>query len=310
MPPVLLLTIPFFAVCALGYIAARCGMLGDGAVRSLNIFAFYFAMPAMVAGALARQDIASVIDLRFLAGWLLAGFAAFAIGMVAGRVLTYGSLGQMTMMGQGSSVGNIGFLALPLLFLAIGENVAAGPMAMALIGDLVFLIPFALALLEADRGDGSIAGAIGRAAKGILVNPFIVAIAIGLTLSLTGIGLPPVLDRFSDFLGGAAGPAGLFALGASLAGRRLSGDMAGIGAIVFLKLVAHPLLVWLLLGVVLGIDVHLTAITVVIAAMPVASNVFVIAEQYGILVRRASAAVFGSTVLAVATVALALRLVV
>ncbi|MEO1198383.1 MAG: AEC family transporter [Pseudomonadota bacterium] len=307
-------TLPVFLVIGLGVVAVRSGLLAEDAVRPLNVFVFYFAMPALIAGALARQDVAAVLDLRLIAGWLVCGVAVFGLGMLAAALFGARNLSAMALMGQGSAVGNIGFLALPLTFTVFGTG-AAGPITIALIVDLVILIPLSIALLEIDRaGNGSEHGqrgrfaVVGRIARGVFLNPFILSIALGLTLSASGFGLPGSVERFADFLGAAAGPAALFALGVSLAGRRIEGDTLAIGAMSVLKLFVHPALIYLTLAYGFGIASSTAAIFAVIAAMPVAGNVFVIASQYGVFVRRASASVLVSTLVSVVTVSLALSL--
>ena len=158
MTDVLLITLPFFAVCGLGYLAARSGMLGQDAVSSLNIFAFYFAMPALIGGALARQDIVRIVDARLFAAWLVTGLVIFALGYIAIRFARAGATAaERAISGQASCVGNIGFLGLPLGIAAFGDGVL-GPMVVALLIDLVVLIPLSLGLLESAKSGGGASG--------------------------------------------------------------------------------------------------------------------------------------------------------
>lgn len=304
MELILTLTLPFFAVVGLGYLAGRRGLIPEAGVGHINVFVFYFTMPALVIRALAQQPLSVLLDRDFLIAWLLAGLAIFVLGALIARLLFAGRLGDMAIFGQASSVGNLGFLALPLLLAAFGER-AAGPVAAALVIDLVILLPLSIALLEAARGSGSPLSVARQALVGAVANPFLISIAVGVLLSATEIGLPGPLDRFAAFLGGAAGPAALFSLGLSLAGRRVEGAIGGIAVMTALKLFAHPMLVWLALTA-LELPPATVAIGTVVAAMPVAGNVFVIAQQYGVAPRRSSAAILVSTVVAVVTVALAL----
>ncbi len=305
-------TVPVFLVIGLGALAARSGLLGDDAVRPLNVFVFYFAMPVLIGGALARQDIASILDPALLAGWLVAGLFVFCLGGLAALALGNRGLGAIAIMGQGAAVGNIGFLALPLVFAVFGEA-AAGPLAVALIVDLVVIIPLSIALLEIAGGSTkrdvtsprerrAAHVIVRRVVTGVVVNPFILSIAVGIALSASGIGLPGAVAHFADFLGAAAGPVALFALGISLAGRRIEGEKSAIAAMTLLKLAVHPLLVWFVLTGPFDVDPVTAGMFAVIAAMPVAGNVFVIASQYGVLVRRSSAAILVSTLVSVATV--------
>ena len=97
MTTILNLTIPFFAVIALGIMAVRLGMIDGSASRIINVFVFNFTMPALVISGLARQDIKELIDIPFLAGWFLAAVTVFAIGMIFSRVFFNGRLKEMAL---------------------------------------------------------------------------------------------------------------------------------------------------------------------------------------------------------------------
>ncbi|MEL6288134.1 MAG: AEC family transporter [Pseudomonadota bacterium] len=318
------LTLPLFAVAGLGLLAAATRMLGNGAVRALNVFVFWFAMPALLVKAIGSAPFASVLDARFFAAYLIAGLSIFFLAALCARVLTGADLGRMAMAGQASCVANLGFLGLPLTFAAFGP-VAAGPFAMAMIVDLVIIIPMTIALLEwaklrsarrATTDEATTARLTVPAeeqhttpaaiARNVVLNPFFLSIVAGLALSASGLSLPVPATRFLDFLSGAAGPTALFALGASLAGRRVAGDGIAITIPVVIKLVAHPVLAAILLGPVFGVRAEWLAVGIVFAALPIAGNSFVLAEQYSVAVRRTSSAILISTALGVVTVAVAL----
>lgn len=300
------LTLPFFALVGLGYMANRLNWLPAGGVRAINVFVFNFAVPALIISALARQNFDVLINPGYLAAWAVAALIIYVLGAVIALTLFHGNRQEAALFGQAASVGNLGFLALPLLIVAVGEE-AAPAVAAALIIDLVLIIPFSIAVLESfNNGGKSAAEAFYRALRGAVANPFFLAIVLGVFLSATGIGLPGPSERFFTFLAGAAGPTALFSLGASLAGRSVAGDSGPIVAMNVLKLIAHPIVAWLAFGL-FAVDGLSYKVGIVLAAMPIAGNVFVIAEAYGVMVRRLSAAILISTILAMVTVALALQ---
>lgn len=303
---ILELTLPIFAVVALGYLAARIGMIKSEVSASINIFVFYFAMPALVIGTLARQDFADILDWRFLGGWALAALTLFALGMVVAKQAFRANRAEMALFGQGASIANVGFLAISIAGAQFGpEGIRLA--AAALIIDLLVVIPMSIMIIES-RGGGVAGTVFLRAIKGAIKNPFAVAILAGVTLSFTGLGLPGALDTFSTYLGNAAAPTALFSLGLSLASRQMGEALAPIVTMTTLKLVAHPIMV---AGALLlfGLPHEIVVIGTVIAAMPVAQNVYVLSEHYGIMVRRSSAAILLSTALAAATVSILLYLV-
>lgn len=294
------LTLPFFAVIALGFFAGRRAWVPVEAVPAINTFVFFFAMPALVGGSLARQDIEALLDFRLLTGWLLAAVVLFAMGMAFARLRERAAtLGQMAISGQAAAVANVGFLALPITAANFGDD-GVRLSATVLIVDLLIIIPISITMLEARSGSSRLqtfATAISRAIR----NPFAIAILAGVALSATGLGLPGPTERFADFLGAAAAPTALFALGLSLATRKTEGDGMFVAGISVLKLAVHPLAVFLILTA-MGVDLRTIVIATVIAATPVAQNVFVIATQYDTYARRMGTAILISTLCAVVTV--------
>lgn len=302
---ILELTLPFFAVVALGYAAGRTNMIDPKSAGSINVFVFYFAMPALVIGALARQDIAAILDWRFLGGWLAAALILFVLGMFFAKSFFKATRQEMALFGQGASIANIGFLAIPIVGATFGpEGVRLS--AAALIIDLMVMIPLSIMIIES-AGGGTPGAAVKRSLIGAIRNPFAVAIMVGVALSASGIGLPGAAGTFSNFLGGAAAPAALFALGMSLSQRSVGENLTPVISMSFLKLVVHPLVVALTLYL-LGLPASIVTMGTIIAAMPVAQNVYVMAEHYGVMARRSSAAILLSTVVAVFTITLLLFL--
>ena len=299
------LTLPFFAVVGLGYLTARLGWLPANGVRAINVFVFNFAMPALVINALARQAPQDLLDASLFAGWLTAALGLYAVSFVLARTVLRDGRAAAALFAQAASIGNLGFLALPLLIVALGERVAV-PFSVVLIVDLVIVIPLSIAIVESASASAGFGSALGKALRGAVANPFFLAIAAACALAFSGIGVPGPASRFVEFLAGAAGPAALFSLGATLAARTLGAQAVPIALASVIKLAVHPVLIWFALGW-LEVDAFTRGAATVMAAMPIAGNVFVIAESYGTTVQRLSAAIVVSTIIAVVTVALALE---
>jgi malonate transporter and related proteins len=301
------LTIPVFVVIAIGWIAARKGIVPDAAVSGLNAYVFNFGVPCLVIGTFARQPFGELVEPLFLASWLVAGLAVFGLSALLTRLLFREGPGEMALMGQGAAIGNIGFIGLPLMLEAFGPK-GAGPLAAALVVDLVLIIPMSILILEARKGGaGSGVSKALAALKGAMINPFLLSILAGIAVSLSGITLPGPIDRTIGFLGAAAAPTALFALGMSLAGRQVEGNMAQVGLMSAMKLVAHPAALFAAMTV-FKVPPAIAGMGLVLAALPVASNVFVIAERYGVAVRRCSSAIVVSTAIAVVTVTAAIEI--
>ncbi|MCZ8097177.1 MAG: AEC family transporter [Burkholderiales bacterium] len=290
---------PFFAVIGLGVLCARRGLFAAEAVRILNTYAFMVATPAMVVRVMARQPVAELWSWPYFLALAAIGAGVLVAGLFAGRRL--GGLSGPVAVTRAQCLvgGNFAFLGIPLMLAFLGES-AAPAIAIGLVCDTAIVVPLSIGLIEAARGGGAPLAIAARLVRGTVLNPFMLSVAAGLALSLLEVPLPEPVDRFLLFLGASAAPAGVFALGLALHGWMGPGVLAG-APLALAKITLHPLLAWLVLGVVLQLDPFWVAAGVLYAALPVAANVFLIAERYDTDSRAAASAILVSTVLAVLT---------
>jgi malonate transporter len=136
----------------------------------------------------------------------------------------------------------------------------------------------------------------------IFFHPFIIATAVGVAFAFIDVELPEAVTRLIDYLAQAAAPCALFAMGVTLALRPLKRVPLALGYIVPIKLIVHPMLMYFLLSWIGDFDPVWIYTAVLIASLPTATNVFVMAQQYGVWIERASASVLITTALSVVTV--------
>jgi malonate transporter len=143
--------------------------------------------------------------------------------------------------------------------------------------------------------------------RGLLYNPMIVSISLGLAWSALSLPIPEPLEDFLVILGGAATPGALFAIGASLAQK--SAERVEIAVwLSFCKLVLHPIFVAVAVLYFFPIDGFSAIVVISAAALPVAGNVFMLAQHYGIAPQRVSAAILLSTAASILTLPLIIAL--
>jgi hypothetical protein len=136
---------------------------------------------------------------------------------------------------------------------------------------------------------------------GLLKNPMIVSITLGLAWSATGWDVPRPVNEFLGILGAAATPGALFAIGASLAGKSAE-RLSVAGWLSFCKLVLHPAAVALAALVLFPVEPFAAAVMIAAASLPVAGNVYILAQHYGVAPQRVSASILVSTAISVLTV--------
>ena len=292
-------TLPFFAVVGLGWLAGRRGFFPPEATAWLTRFVFYFALSALIFGFAANMSLADIFAPRAAAAYLWGTFAIYALALMV-AFLRRRPLEEAAMEAQVAVIGNTGFLGVPMLVLILGQE-AAATIILVLVIDLIVFSTLLTVIVTLAR-QGRLSPDLPRIiALGLLRNPMIVATAAGLAWSATGLALPGPVDAFMVLLGAAATPGALFAIGASLATSRAERPMVA-GWLSFAKLVLHPLAVGVGAFFLFGVEPYAAMVLIVASALPVAGNVYILAQHFNLAVARVSAAILISTVLSVLTV--------
>ena len=302
---ILLVTFPFFALVLCGYVAARRALLPQAAIPGLNTFVLYFALPCMLYRFGASTPIAQFLDFSLVAVYLLC-----ALGMVALTIaLTRkGSVGwnDAAFGALVAAFPNTGFMGVPLLVALLGAQ-AAGPTILTIVIDMLVTSSLCIALSRLDGADEHGAARAARLAlKGVLANPMPWSIALGALASAVGFVLPKPLMGTVSLLADAASPVALFTIGAVLARSQINSTLPTPAVryvpVALIKLVVHPLLVGAVgLGAIaLGLPLERFTLTVLVlvAALPSASNVAMLAERFGADNGRIARIILLSTVLA------------
>ena len=302
---ILLVTFPFFALVLCGYVAARRALLPQAAIPGLNTFVLYFALPCMLYRFGASTPIAQFLDFSLVAVYLLC-----ALGMVALTI----SLTRKGPIGWNDAAfgalvaafPNTGFMGVPLLVALLGAQ-AAGPTILTIVIDMLVTSSLCIALSRLDGADEYGAARAARLAlKGVLANPMPWSIALGALASAVGFVLPKPLMGTVSLLADAASPVALFTIGAVLARSQINSTLPTPAVryvpVALIKLVVHPLLVGAVgLGAIaLGLPLERFTLTVLVlvAALPSASNVAMLAERFGADNGRIARIILLSTVLA------------
>ncbi|MAM61983.1 AEC family transporter [Maritimibacter sp. UBA3975] len=300
MLAVLIQVLPFFAVIAVGYLAGRTGFFSEAATAALTKFVFYFALSAMLIRFSANLNLGDVIDWPFIWAYLIGTTAIYIVATIVALVRHIG-LEQAAVEAQCAVIGNTGFLGVPMLALLFGEE-AIGPVMLCLAVDLVVFSSLIVILITGHR-DGRVSPKVlGTVGLGLVKNPMIVSIVAGFAWSATGLPLPGPVNEVLVLLGAAATPGALFAIGASLASK--SAERLSIAVwLSFAKLVLHPAAVAVMALLVFSVDAFSAKVMISAAALPVAGNVFILAQHYGVAPARVSAAILVSTTFSILTVA-------
>jgi malonate transporter and related proteins len=298
-------TLPFFAVIGLGFVAGRTRFFSEEATAYLTRFVFYFALSAMLFGFAASLDVAAIFSFPFVMAYVLGTTSVWAL--VAALALARGAGREEAVFEAHTGViGNVGFLGIPMLTLLLGAQ-AVGPVLLVLAVDLIVFSTILTMIITGLRAGRVNPQTFGILAVGLVRNPMIVSVGLGILWGATGLVLPGPVTEFMALLGAAATPCALFAIGASLAGR--SADRVQLAIwLTFAKLVLHPAAVALACWA-FGVTGFAAGVMIAAAALPVAGNVFILAQHYGVAPQRVSTAILMSTAGSVLTVTAVIALV-
>ena len=299
---------PFFALIGLGLFCGRVFRHSVDGLAWLNVFVVYLALPALFFQLLSKTPVEKLASAGFITATTLGTFLIFVLGLLLALIGNRGDLRAATVQGLAGAYGNIGFMG-PGLALAAFGPAATVPVALIFCFDntLHFVMAPLMMAVGGDR-QGSLGRIILSIFQKIFTHPFIVATIVGVAAAFLRVAPPDPVDRFLQLLAQAAAPCALFTMGVSIALRPLKRMPVELGFILPIKLFLHPLLIWGLLMALGPFDPVWVAAAILLASLPTATNVFVIAQQYDVWTERASASVLVTTVVSILTVALVLAL--
>jgi malonate transporter len=290
MLEVLRVTFPFFALVFCGYLAARKGLLPLEAIPGLNGFVLFFALPCMLFRFGASTPIAQLLDAGVFFTYLLCAMVmvAFSVAVSLNKRIRWNdaSLGALV-----AAFPNTGFMGVPLLVALLGPE-AAGPAIVTIVVDMVITTSLCVALSRMDAaGEHGAAVAARKALAGVVRNPMPWAISLGGAFSFWNYELLGPVGKTVGLLADAASPVALFTIGAVLARSQLLAHQRPQGPlrvgdylpVALIKLLLHPVLVFLVAGTAVqwGVPISPFAwmVMVLVAALPSASNVSLLAER-------------------------------
>lgn len=301
MADILNLALPYFGLIFIGFACGKTRGLPESGLAWMNFFLLYVSLPALLFRIMSETPFSELNNPPFLIATTLATVSAFVLAMVSGRIIGDLSLRKATMAGLAGAYGNIGYMG-PGLALAVLGAKAAAPTALIFCCDSIFLftiVPLLMALT--DREHPSFLHAIGLAARQIALNPLIMSAVLGALVAAFHIPLPTALDRTLLFLQNAAAPTALFVLGVTVALRPFDRVPWEVPGVIAIKLLVHPLIVFGLMLLFGPFAQPWAATAVLMAALPPALNVFVMARQNNTWIEPASVAVLIGTFASVVT---------
>ncbi len=296
------LVLPLFGLILLGYITAQLIRQPKEAMGWLSTFIIYLALPALFFKLLSKTPIEQLASWAFIGANIATTFGIFLLVFAIAVLIRRAIVPEATIQGLAGAYGNIGYMAPAMAILTFGEQAA---IPVALIFCFENIMHFALAptlMAVSGKENKGLIPLITGIARSIAFHPFIIATALGVAAAVAEFTPPVPIERLIDYLAQAAAPSALFAMGVTLALNPLKRKPVELSFIVPVKLIVHPIAMYVFLSLAGDFDEIWVFTAILMAALPTATNVFVLAQQYGYWIERASACILITTFLSVFSV--------
>lgn len=302
MNTVINLILPFFGLILIGFLAGKFLSKDSSGIEWFNTFVVYFALPPLIYQNIASAPIEQLTNWPFIMATTFSSYAIFMLVFTVAILFLRKQVGEAAVQGSAASYGNIGYMGLPLTVAALGSS-AAIPAALIFCFDATMhctLVPVLNSLGE--TGKTKISVIVKKIFKQVFFHPFIIATILGVIASVFAVKLPQPVDTLLAFLSNAAAPCALFVLGVTVAYQPLSAMGKEFPLIILAKTVLHPLLVAVVLSAMGGFDPLWIGVAVLMASLPTAATVFVMAVQFNHYVEGSSSVILITTAISFVTV--------
>lgn len=227
-------TVPIFLMMVLGYFFRRIGWIDDVFASKMNKFVFMVPLPVLVFEDLATVAFDEVWNLRFV-------LFCFGVTLLSITVVTLISCLWKDKSIKGEFIQASYRSSAALLGIAFIQNIYgnAGLAPLMIIGSVPLYNIMAVVVLSFFKPgqSGLSREVITKTLKGIVTNPIIIAIVVGLAWSALKIPMPYILEKTVSSVGAVASPMGLMAMGASFDFKKAFAKVKPAATAAFIKLV-------------------------------------------------------------------------
>lgn len=293
---------PVFTLIGIGYLAVRLRFYPASGVGGLIVYVNNFATPCLLFRAMIEVDLGAAFNPAVIGPFYIGALAVLAVGWLMARALFGRPPGEAVSVGYSATFSNTVLVGIPVMHRAYGD--AAMPIVYSIIGlHAPMLLTLGTLVMELARRDGGkISAALWQGVSKAVTNPILIGIAAGLAGNFAGLELGGVVDDVTLLFASTVMPVALFGLGGALNQYHLAETWGQALTMTVLKLIVHPLIAWVLMVPVFGVDPAIARYGVLLAAMPAGINIYIFATYYHRAVDVAANTILLTTTLSVITI--------
>lgn len=270
-------TMPVVLMMIFGYICKKTNLLDEHTTSKLNKFTFKAALPALLFTDLSNADFKGVWDGKMVLFCVIVTLLSVGLAIVFSIFhKDKAERGEIIQAAYRSSAAILGIAFVKNIY---GEITMA---AMMIAGTVPIYNIIAVAVLAAtspEKQGSSKKKLLIDTVKGVVNNPIIIGIFVGLCWSLLEIPQPVIMSKTISYLGNMATPLALIALGASFKVSEAKSKIGVTLGVTFIKLVLFCV-IFLPAAIALGFrDEKLVAILIMLGSATT-SSCYVMARNF------------------------------
>lgn len=268
-------TLPVFLVIVLGYVLMQTKMLNENFVTVANKFNFQVTLPFLVFKDISSANVRENFDLKFVL--FCAGATTLCFFTIWGVTKLFvkdtsirGAFVQASFRSSAAVMG-----------IAFIQNIYgnSGMAPMMIIGSVPLYNIFSVIVLTMEANE-EVQGydRIKKAMLGILTNPIIIGILLGLLVSISGITFPTVVNKTVQSIASMASPLALIAIGAGFEGKKALGKIKPTIWVAAIKLVFQTM-VFLPIACMMGFRTEKLIAILIMLAAPTTPSCYIMAKN-------------------------------
>lgn len=271
-------TIPVFLVMVVGYLLKIFHIVDEPFIKTLNSFNFKITLPVLLFKDIAGSDFYSVWDTKYV---LFCFFTTLGIISVI-WILT--CLLYRNQANRGEFIQACYRSSAAVLGIAFIQNIYGNSgMAPLMIIGTVPLYNIAAVLVLSFTGPeakGFDKASLKKSVKGVLTNPIIIGIVVGMIASVCRVSFPVMISKTINNIAVLASPLALIGLGAGFEGRKALKQVKPTAVAALVKLVVLPAL-FLPLAIRLGFTNEKLVAILVMLGSPTTPSCYIMAKNMG-----------------------------
>ena len=306
MADVLNLTIPMFSLIGIGYLLRRIQFMSEQDGTVLSKFAFYILLPPLMFTSILSGDASKSLNINFIFSYEIITISIFVLTYLLGVLIKLKTM-EKAIFGLNAAYPNYGYIGVPLCILAFGAE-AAIPLALILLADTFVLLTTLIFYKLTETRKTSLRELSKEIIQRFIYNPLMMSVFVAFIFSTVDIKIVTAIDRTLSIVAASATAVALIALGVSLNVTSIKNQKSILFFITVIKLIVHPILIFIVFQFQTNIDPIWVKTAIVCASLPVAANVFVLANYYKNFESESAAAITITTIVSSITVTITLLL--